>query len=195
MAEIKKYTGNIYIKDRESFNEEVNEPSVKNPFIKDLIFKESVKISKIANAPHVKLIDTSVKGNKKSIPVVYAKEELNDKTPFVKIYASNIFTLFLNNSKRVTALLSYIFYKLEYNSDYVVLDFNEFNRTIGEEMNIKADKSGYYAALKELEKREAILKRKPDVYWINPSMFYYGERKYLLVQEYNKERNGRRKES
>ncbi len=149
-----------------------------NPFLAGVLIKEGQKIEKvIANKePPRNLKDHE--GKKIKEKVVYAKETSYDKTPFIKIYATDL-TYINEMSKLGLKLFIHIMQSLKFNSDKVLFNIEDFK-----------DKTGYrhtnkvYPAIKELLRLKVIAKHPINsVFWINPSKVFRGERRYLFMNQ------------
>jgi hypothetical protein len=115
--------------------------------------------------------------------LVIAKEEINDKTPFTKVYYHN-FDFLLKLNKQGLRLFCYIAKNLvNFNQDTVYLykeDYFDKMRAI-EEKGISD--SSFYEGISNLNLNNIIAEStKPYIYYINPNVFFRGERRYLLLE-------------
>jgi hypothetical protein len=141
-----------------------------NPFIENLFIKESTKLTKISNS---KLSITDSEGKEVEKNIVYAKEHNVDRTPFIKLFS----TKFLPHLKKAGIIVfDYLCtIAIKYNTDYVIL----FPDDIVSRTGYKSKKS-IYNGINELIDVNVIAKSdKPNIYWLNPSIIYKGERWYL----------------
>lgn len=146
-----------------------------NPFLDKVKLKEKTQITKIADAPDKKIVDKDGK-TVENVSVVYAEEHSYDRTKFIKVYHGDLD--FLNDLSKIgIKLFTYIIKNLRWNQDTILFNVKLFCEETGYKNTNKV-----YIGMKELEKAELLAKHSiPNVYWINPSIIYNGERKYLFL--------------
>jgi len=152
-----------------------------NPFLDKLRIKEGIKISKIANVEHFKLIDTNNNKIDKDSKVVYAKEVSFDKTGFTKVFNNDL--MFLNDlSKTGLKLFTYLLkYKLEYNRDTIIVNINEAIEKLNYKQSAKKE---FNKAITELIELDIFARStESNIFYLNPAIFYRGERRYLLYDK------------
>lgn len=147
-----------------------------NPFVKDLRMSDSTDLRKIRNTDY-KLVDkinnTVIDDN-----IVLAEEKLSDKSIFTKTYEEG-HRAQEGISKGAANLLNHILHhKLKFNSDVFDLVMQDYMT------DVEQSKPTVYAALNELLDKRIIAKRYryPNSYFINPNMFYKGERRFLKMK-------------
>ncbi len=164
---------------------EIVQQSHSNPFLKDLVIKEDSRITKIAEAPDKILIDTKDK-SVEGIKIVYAKEVQLDRAPYVKLFKptkdNNQTIDFSNLSKSGLLLLYYILYNgARFNNDMILLSYE----LIEESRFFTKSRSSFDNAVRDLKKFNIIADH-PSVngaYWLNVNMFYFGERRHLVIHK------------
>lgn len=157
------------IKEAEEYNE--------NPFLKNLnipiVPKSDMYVSKDRNIVNVKTgeIDDDV--------LLTGKRRYVDGEQFVKIFVKEMEAIF-DLSKASQKVFAYMLSKVRYD-DLLMLNIDEC-----------LEKTGYksrgplFKSLAELIQKEFIAKTKNQfVYWINPKLFYKGDR-LVVVREYRK---------
>lgn len=147
-----------------------------NPFVIGLRLSDATDLRKIKNTNY-KLID----GNSKEVlddNIVLAEERISDKTVFVKTYEEGAKAAY-GMSKGAHDILEYIILrKLKFNND--VFDF-AIDDYVSE---TDVSRSTTYTAINELQTKGIIAKRVkyPNTYYINPTMYYKGERRFLKMK-------------
>ena len=148
-----------------------------NPFLAGLHINTSKRSIKIANAPNVKLFDTLNQVIDSNTDIVYAKEIVRDKAPFIKLYDS---TMLLGLSKAELKLFIYIIENIKYGSDFIVLKITDVNTFLDNRDFDVFTKATYYRTISNLNEKDIIAERTKGLYWINPTIFFKGERRHLL---------------
>ena len=146
---------------------------VKNPFLKDLFIKESTKISKIQDT-NLKITTPSgeVKGK-----VVYAQETNIDRTPFIKLFEYDFLTRI--GTPGIEVFVYICKYILKYSDDKIfILPDDILSRTRYNTL------SPIYKGLSALVEEKVLARTSStNIFWINPSIIYKGER-WRLNQNY-----------
>jgi len=143
----------------------------KNPFVPKT--KIGNKLTKLSN------VDTD---NAIEVDIVLAKESQYDKTPFTKVY-NHDFDFLLKLTKPGLRLFCYIAKHLaNFNKDSIYLYKEDFFDKMNELNEKGATDDGFKDGVNDLIKHKIIaLSDKPLIYFINPNIFYRGERRYLLL--------------
>jgi hypothetical protein len=150
----------------------------KNPYMPNLIIPQRNKIVQAVSGDGWSLINTET-GEEKGL--LLAIKQKVDKEEFVKIYRSQIQLLF-NLSSSAIKVFGYIMESLEINKDLIILDIKEVCRYTG----YKTRATIYKALIELLENKFIARTSKPNVYFINPAIFFNGNR-IVLVKEYMKD--------
>lgn len=151
--------------------------NVENPFIDETIthIEKGEKFIMIGNPNSDVLIDGETSEIKAH--TVMAKKIKVDRAQFVKLYTSTI-TNFLELSKTGIRVFTFIASNIRPNADSFVMVFDECMKYTG----YKSKKS-IIQGLTELIDNDIIARSKvPYIYFINPTMFYNGDRLTLLEQ-------------
>jgi len=148
-----------------------------NPFLKDLripvVTKSNVFIKK--DEAIVNLAD----GEMKNDVLLTGKRKYVDGEHFVKIFVNEMKALF-ELSKSAQKVFSYMLSRVKYD-DILRFDIEECLKTTEYK-----SRPPIYSAIGELLQKEFIAKTKNQfVYWINPKLFYKGDR-LVVMREYRK---------
>jgi hypothetical protein len=156
-----------------------------NPYLSNLIIPKRNKTVTIGNSKDWSLINTET-GEEKS--TILAIKEKVDKEEFVKIYRSQIQSIF-NLSVSGVKLFGYIMSELNINSDMIILDLKEACIYTGYKT-----RPPIYKAITELLEHKFIARTsKPNVFFINPAVFFNGKR-FTLIRSYEIEMEKKRNE-
>lgn len=148
-----------------------------NPFLAGMNIKTNKVLKKVA--PTKMIIYDTEKGRIEKTDVVYASEKNVDKAGYVKFFLG-FFPVIGRLSKGGLRLLIHMLHnELKYENDKVILDLESSCQLAGFNTH-----NQYYTAVNELIDNK-IIARSPTryVYWINPSFFYFGDRRYLLMDK------------
>ncbi len=155
-------------------------PSKVNPFMTEMIttINQGQKTTGFATT-RKEVIDPST-GEITGETVVTGFKKTVDKDEFVKIFSNSVYEIFdcSKRAKDVFSILLKHYMKGEYNSDKVYFTYEvaqdeyEYNRT----------QSTFISAINELMKKRFIAKveRQFGWFWINPNMFFKGDRMVLM---------------
>lgn len=150
-----------------------------NPFLGNLkipiVPKSDMYVSKDKNIVNIKTgeIDDDV--------LLTGKRKYVDGEQFVKIFVKEINAIF-DLSKASQKVFAYMLSKVRYD-DLLMLNIEECLEKIGYK-----SKGPVFQSLAELIQKEFIAKTKNQfVYWINPKLFYKGDR-LVIIREYRKAR-------
>ena len=159
----------IRLKEAKEYNE--------NPFLRDLripiVPKSNMYVSKDKNIVNIKTgeIDDDV--------LLTGKRRYVDGEQFVKIFVKEMEVIF-DLSKASQKVFAYMLSKVRYD-DLLILDIKECSERAGYK-----SKGPIFKSLAELIQKEFIAKTKNQfVYWINPKLFYKGDR-LVIIREYRK---------
>ena len=159
----------IKLKEAEEYSE--------NPFLRDLripiVPKSNVYISKDKNIVNIKTgeIDDDV--------LLTGKRKYVDGEQFVKIFVKEMNVIF-DLSKASQKVFAYMLSKVRYD-DLLILNIKECSEKTGYK-----SRGPIFKSLAELIQKEFIAKTKNQfVYWINPKLFYKGDR-LVIIREYRK---------
>lgn len=156
----------------------------KNPFIPDIgVIPRKTRNVIISQNKNMAMLNTKT-GEIDNENLFITKKFHVDKSDFIKIYASELRRLFAL-SKNSMKLFIYFLDILKY-EDVVFFQYEDCEKITG------ISKASIYAGLAELTENGIIARSKnPIIYFINPSLFYKGDR-LTLISEYqikaNKER-------
>lgn len=148
-----------------------------NPFIQEMIIRESSSLTKISNT-NKRIVDTD-KMILEDVKVVYAAERLMDREPYCKSFKP-LFTVLPNLSKASIRVYCHMMLNVvKWNDDRIIMHMQDVIT------NAKlTNESVFYSVINEFVK-EKILARHTitHIYWLNPNYFYYGERRRLINHE------------
>jgi hypothetical protein len=152
----------------------------KNPYMPNLIIPKRNRVVQAVSGTDWSLVNTET-GEEKGL--LLAIRQKVDKQEFVKIYKSQIQMLF-NLSSSAFKLFGYLMESLEINKDLIMLDIKEACNYTGYKT-----RSTIYKALTELLDNQFIARTsKPNVFFINPAIFFNGNR-LMLLKEYQIDTN------
>lgn len=152
----------------------------KNPYMPNLTVPKRNKVVQAVSGTDWSLINTET-GEEKGL--LLAIRQKVDKQEFVKIYKSQIQLLF-NLSSSAFKLFGYLMESLEINKDLIIVDIKEACNYTGYKT-----RSTIYKALAELLDNQFIARTsKPNVFFINPAIFFNGNR-LMLLKEYQIDNN------
>lgn len=155
---------------------------LKSPFISDLLEIEVSKRRKIVAGKSPNLIINSDTGELEGHQV-FAINEKVDKETFIKIYEKGLSSLF-NLSKAGLKVFGFFTKVAKPNKDYVIFEIDECKDYTG----YKTDKP-VLKGIAELIEGKLIARSKYHFkYFINPSMFFNGNR-YTLIKSYQLDTN------
>lgn len=150
-----------------------------NPFIPNLLIKKGKKNIVIAKTDKA-LFNKSTGEMDDDTLFIGTKKDL-DKDQFVKIFHSHLQAIF-DLSKATLKVFGYIASVTEF-GDKIIFDIEDCKKHTGYSSN-----NVIYKALTELLKADIIARtEKAYLYYINPQVFYKGDR-IVLVTEYRKKR-------
>ena len=148
-----------------------------NPFLRDLnipiVPKSDMYVSKDKNIVNIKTgeVDDDV--------LLTGKRRYVDGEQFVKIFVKEMNAIF-DLSKASQKVFAHMLSKVRYN-DLLILNIEECLEKTG-----YRSKGPIFKSLAELIQKEFIAKTKNQfVYWINPKLFYRGDR-LVVIREYRK---------
>ena len=148
-----------------------------NPFLRDLnipiVPKSDMYVSKDKNIVNIKTgeVDDDV--------LLTGKRRYVDGEQFVKIFVKEMNAIF-DLSKASQKVFAHMLSKVTYN-DLLILNIEECLEKTG-----YRSKGPIFKSLAELIQKEFIAKTKNQfVYWINPKLFYRGDR-LVVIREYRK---------
>jgi hypothetical protein len=150
------------------------ETEARNPFLGGLYsVKTKNRQSVIANGGVVDVVDTKTGEVQTGFNMV-SRMRLFDAEGFIKLYPAGL-VVFGGLSARAQKVLLYFLSELKY-EDTVYFVLNRCKSYTG-----YTDKSHIYKAISELKDREVIAPSdKPKYFFINPLMFYRGDRLKLI---------------
>ena len=162
----------LKIKEAPEYNE--------NPFLKDLnipiVPKSNMYVSKDKNIVN---INTEEVEDEDDVLLRTGKRRYVDGEQFVKIFVKEMETIF-DLSKASQKVFAYMLSKVRYD-DLLILSIEECLEKTGYK-----SKGPIFKSLAELIQKEFIAKTKNQfVYWINPKLFYKGDR-LVVIREYCK---------
>jgi hypothetical protein len=140
-----------------------------NPFINEVDMDISNKMKIIANVGNKSIVDTST-GEIIPCNVFAMSRKRKDVTPFIKMFSTGIFVLSKLSSCSVNVLM-YILSTLNFKEDFILFDYKKCMEFTGYK-----SKSYIRVGLTGLIKYLVIAKGGKNIYYINPSMFYKGDR-------------------
>lgn len=154
----------------------------KSPFIDDLLEIEVSKRRKIVAGKSPNLI---INGNTGEVEghQVFAINEKVDKETFIKIYEKGLTSLF-NLSKSGLKVFGYFTKIAKPNKDYVIFEIDECKEYTG----YKTDKPVLKGVAELIEGQLIARSRYHYKYFINPSMFFNGNR-FTLIKSYQLDSN------
>jgi hypothetical protein len=160
---------------------------MENPFMKPITVEITMKARRryVRTATSQELVDPAT-GEVKAISMVHSVEEKDD-IEFVKVFADGVravFDLTASGAKVFQAVL--ISYEREKMTGGFVDCVNLFwfgNGLHGESINMS--EKTFQRGLKELLAKEFLWPKQPNVYWVNPSLFFKGDR-VAFVKEYRR---------
>lgn len=124
----------------------------------------------------------TLKGEKTILQSVDLIEVIDDNEEFVKIYLTDLNALkeYAKLSSTAQQILSYIFFKINYNEDYFYKLDGEISKYTGLGYNV------IYRGFKELVETKWVSKSDVKLkYWINVSLFFKGDRNKVLQNYIN----------
>lgn len=149
-----------------------------NPFIKNLILPSKIKTNVIATKNGGVILNTKT-GEIDDDTLFIAQRKLLDKEPFVKLFQSQLKALF-NLSQAGVRVFGYLMEQIRFD-DKVLFDWKECQEFTG-----YSSSSSISKGLIELLDAGFIAKTpKTNVYFINPQIFFKGDR-IVLIQEYRR---------
>ena len=148
-----------------------------NPFLENLSIKVTPK-SNIFLKKNKGIIDLST-GELEDESLLMGKRKLVDGEEFVKIFINEIRSIF-NLSRVAQKVFGYMLTKVGY-GDQIIFNTKECQKYTGYK-----SKPPIFVGIGELLKEEFIAKTKNQfVYWINPKVFYKGDR-LVVIRDYRK---------
>jgi hypothetical protein len=150
-----------------------------NPYVKELVIPKRNKVVRlgIAKANRFTLVDTDT-GEEQFACI--ATTERVDKEEFVKIYKSQIQALFML-SQTAIRVFGYFMDSLPISNDMVIFDIVKAKKYTG-----YTTSSPIYKGIKELLANDFIARtHQSNLYFINPSIFFNGNR-FIILKEYIK---------
>jgi len=149
----------------------------KSPFIKELLEIEVTKRRKILAGKSPNIIVNSETGEVEGHQV-FAITEKVDKEKFIKVYEQGLTSLF-NVSKSGLKVFAFLTKIAKPNKDYVIFEIDDCKEYTG----YKTDKPILKGIAELIEGNLIARSRYHFKYFINPSMFFNGNR-YTLIQSY-----------
>ena len=138
---------------------------MKNPFLQ----YQRLKVYILEKKQYV--IDTT-DNNVNSVNATFHSQIEFEKDPFLKLYNNELnFSIISNLSDTATKLFVYICYNIQKDSDMIELK----SSVVMEYAKIKSSTT-YYKYLQELIDNAIIARRSNSDYWINPLIFFNGNR-------------------
>ena len=148
-----------------------------NPFLKELNIPIVPKSNMYVKKDEV--IINLADGELKNDVLLTGKRKYVDGEEFVKIFIKEMDVLF-DLSRASQKVFGYMLYKVKYD-DLLILNIEECRKKIGYK-----SKGPIFKSVAELVQKEFIAKTKNQfVYWINPKLFYKGDR-LVVMREYRK---------
>lgn len=151
-----------------------------NPFWEPQEVKVGTKLIRIAGGVHI-----STNGESITHSGIHQIKEV-DETQFVKIYTQNIkafFDIKPSTQKVLMAILNIV--QKTPNVDSIYLNWFEVE-DYSKQYDLKISERSFYNAMKELLKKGFIAEsEKINQYWINPHLFFNGNR-MVFIKEYQK---------
>lgn len=148
---------------------------MENPFLKDLRIPITPKAHMFVT--HNKAVVSLSTGEIDNDIIITGKRKYVDAEDFVKVYTKELKSLF-DLTKATQKLLSYMLAKIGYD-DKVIFNVPEYQK----ELNYS--KPTIFKSLKELLTKGFLSRHVGPIYWINPKLFYKGDR-LVIMREYNK---------
>lgn len=154
----------------------------KNPFMKRMGGMKT-KVRRVTVNRDKAIVDTKTGEMEEAVEVVQVRTVDGDQ--FVKLFTSNLkqfFNLKPSTYRMVQVLLHQLSRTLD--KDQVYLNLNVAERYFTDTDQKPMSKPTFYAALRELVEKEFIApSQDAGQYWINPSLFFNGDR-VRFVKEY-----------
>lgn len=148
----------------------------KNPYVTNIVINKRNKNIKLANSNDWSLINTET--GEEKITFLTTKQEV-DKEEFIKIYRNKI-QFFFGLSVSAIKLFGYIVENVGINSDIIILNIKDVMKYTGYKT-----RNTIYKSVIELLSNEILAKTcKSGVFYINPTIFFNGNR-LVLIKEYN----------
>lgn len=147
-----------------------------NPFLKNLIIRRKNKTYAVGQ--NKALVDLET-GEYEAVVVNYIKYEV-EKSDYVKLFIAEM-VAFWNLSKKAQKVLMYIFKALKINDDMIYMDIRE----CCEVTKLKRI-AIYYGVCELLDKGLIARSNKTNIYYINPSIFFKGDRITFIKELHRK---------
>ena len=146
-----------------------------NPFLKNLRVPMTPKSNMFIKKDEaiVNLTDGDVKND----VLLVGKRKYVDSEDFIKLFTKELRVIF-DLSKSTQQVFAYMLKKVGY-EDKLIFNFSDCQKTT------KYSRTTIFRALGELFKKEFIARNIGFVYWINPKLFYKGDR-LVVMREYRK---------
>ncbi|WP_138995262.1 replication/maintenance protein RepL [Larkinella sp. C7] len=158
-----------------------------NPFVESMVINTRKKLVAVSN-PKDKAIVNRVTGELDDAYFIGVRKEV-DTEQFVKIFINQMNILF-ELSKSAQSVFAYILHIADY-SDKIIVDLDEAKELTGYK-----SKAAILAGLTELLKKEFIARGPAfNVYFMNPQIFYKGDRLVLLTEYRRKQAKAMHKPS
>lgn len=154
-----------------------------NPFIKSLIVRSGYKMQTFATKKGDAIMNLKT-GELSDDAIFLSKKERVDKDKFVKLYVDSVSALF-DLSRPAQKVFTFILQELEY-SDRVIFNMRKCRDVTGYSSDARI-----YRGLADLVKAEFIAKSEiPNVFFVNPQVFYKGDR-LVLINQYTVENSNK----
>lgn len=147
----------------------------KNPFLEDLRIPIIPKAHMFVSQN--KAIVSLSTGEIDNDVIITGKRRYVDAEDFVKIYTKELQSLF-DLTRATQKLLSYMLVKIGYD-DKIIFNVPEYQEKLG------YSKPTIFKSLKELLTKDFLSRHVGPIYWINPKLFYKGDR-LIIMREYNR---------
>lgn len=153
---------------------------MENPFLKDLRIPITPKAHMFVT--HNKAIVSLSTGEVDNDVIITGKRKYVDAEDFVKIYTKELKALF-DLSRATQKILSHMLTKVGFD-DKIIFNVPEYQQELG------YSKPTIFKSLKELLVKDFLSRHVGPIYWINPKLFYKGDR-LVIMREYNKARESK----
>jgi len=153
----------------------------KNPFWGSTEVKVGTKMIKVSGGTHI-----SEDGQPVTHSGVHVVKKV-DETEFVKIYTQNMKMIF-DLKPSAQKILQYLLSELQstVNADSIYLGWFSAERYFSEQ-DMDISRASFQRSLKDLLEKGFIAEsHDPNMFWINPNLFFNGNR-MSFIQEYRKE--------
>jgi hypothetical protein len=149
-----------------------------NPFLEGVVSTFSDKRVKVAMKPNLAEIDNAT-GEYVRIPGEIVKVVTADNGSFVKLYSAHLDAFFeLTGSARQVVKYLVHTHQLDPNKHLVGL-----HRTFAEQAGYEIPESSWFAGIRQLIEKDFIASATvPNYYYLNPALFFNGDRTRFVVE-------------